>query len=35
MNQSERQESAGKRAWANQVDSTEMFDVKSKETARL
>ena len=26
---------AGKRVWANQVDSTKMFDVKSKETAQL
>ena len=35
MNQSKRQESAAKRVWANQVDSTEMFDVKSKDTAQL
>ena len=35
MNQLARQESAGKRVWANQVDSTKMFDVKSKEKAQL
>ena len=35
MNQSARQESAGKRVWANQVDSTETLEVKSKDTAQL
>ena len=35
MNQSEHQESAGKRVRASQVDSAEIFDVKSKETAQL
>lgn len=35
MNQSEHEESAGKRVRASQVDSTEIFDVKSKETAQL